>query len=1397
MEKPPYFDSIQQKVENRWRNLEDDPDLYGPWMQLFQQIQSPRHVISELLQNADDVGAKQVSIHLQDNTFLFKHDGRDFDKENFHSLCGFGFSNKRTLHTIGFRGIGFKSTFSLGPSVEVYTPTLSVAFEKERFTLPIWKDQQTYAEDGLTTIRVAIPDDKVKQFLESHVQEWYVNPIPLLFFNNIEKITLNNQVATRKVLSIGPVENSQWVELNTEKKQSLLIIETDEMELPSEALDEVRMARGAVDFTPSPCRLQLILGLEKQQLFIILPAGVSPELAFSINAPFLADPARTGIKDPISSPLNRWLLEQAATLASQSFLRWIDNDSLSERERANAYGLLPLKTEFGRSTIAEDCADRISKVILEGIRDKPILLCTGGKLVKPEEGLDIPDELSSVWTEPQLVKLFGRSGQSVLSKEINEKKRDALAKLGLLERIKPSDVLDQLNLDDLQPPKPSISGVKTLWYFVSKYLPNWDQYCRKKNLKIVPVKGKKKLYPASEVKIPSAKEKKLTDAELQFLDAYLTLLDPEFQKAIQKIQEYLDEQGEKASKPAAGLVNLFKELGLNQGITIESLFNIACEKIFAQSDPGDNGIRMAHIASRLGIEVPSSFRYLCGDNHWRKTDWGILLPGQPYLELLLDEETLPRHQIHKIYEDGLIKEDLHAWRNWLASGHSHLRRFLLPEEKTWSEYGKEKLAIFCRERGGNIPESYPYKSLWFRYADFLFPANLQEYWEELSQNEQEIWANLVEQIAKDWENGWGRVQSARIYQETNRYYHDLKHGHLDPQWVIFLKSKPCVLDTNGKSRFPAELLRHTEHTAALERIEPFLHPRLDKPDYWPLLNLLGVRHEEANPEKILERLQAVAQQPVEGMLLVEVVNLYDVLDRLVLRLPSDKIAELCQVFRDKTLILSESGSWHTTSDVYRSNPEGLPGVTCIHSSSVHLNLWEKIGVSARPALETILNWLAGLEKGSTLPRTELKRVRAILQNFPDKAWQEANCWLNLAGEVCHTSDLEWGTSQVDKAGNLFTSVKQNTADLSMLTNPGTMLALGNLKNLDTSIDYRPEEYHVIRTRTPDWIQALAANLRRVRGFSNGDGNDNLPLDFASLRGTANRLADTSILYVDPLKVIPYIEGEQAGHRYELKAVWHGIYLMVIADGSQSFREIANAVASGFEHPGIQKAVRECIDREGEWIDRYFREYFELGEELEQEGAPAEGEDRDGEEDVPGNELMDPGSSSSPPEAAGGNAGIRNGEGHPDVEVGDTEPEGGSATAATAAKKSRRRGLTPKERFSVFIQQESFDLDPAGNKFLGPEGQMVVQEDGLFPWVRYSTDGEVLMRYRVEEGCLEEGVEVPADVIHLMQNSPEDHCFVLQQKNRCEKYFWQDLEDLLKQRGLRMDPCAFWLQKLGN
>src|SRR5260221_10982543 len=190
--RPQYFDRIRERAAKRWDQLEADPDLAGPWYQLFKQVQSPRHVLSELLQNADDAGATETSVRIEDGVFVFTHNGEDFTEEHFASLCRFGYSNKRALHTIGFRGIGFKSTFSLGERVELDTPSLSIAFHRRRFTEPVWSGNRAPA-DGNTRVRVEISDRLRQREVEKNLEEWLKSPISLLFFSHIRRMQIGDK----------------------------------------------------------------------------------------------------------------------------------------------------------------------------------------------------------------------------------------------------------------------------------------------------------------------------------------------------------------------------------------------------------------------------------------------------------------------------------------------------------------------------------------------------------------------------------------------------------------------------------------------------------------------------------------------------------------------------------------------------------------------------------------------------------------------------------------------------------------------------------------------------------------------------------------------------------------------------------------------------------------------------------------------------------------------------------------------------------------------------------------------------------------------------------------------------------------------------------------------------
>ena len=382
MRPPGYFKRIQSGASKRWDQLESDPELAGPWRQLFIQVQSPRHVVSELLQNADDAGATDASVEISNGEFIFFHNGEDFTEEQFTSLCRFGFSNKRTLHTIGFRGVGFKSTFSLGNEVHLLTPTLSVAFRKQRFTEPVWMESSGTV-DGRTEVRVVIQDQRVQHELVKNLKEWSESPASLLFFNNIRCLRFDEVEIRWESRGSGPVEGSEWMSVSHTPGNQYLIIRSPEEEFPEDALNEIKDERRTQDdgMTFPPCRVEIVLGMEGR-LFVVLPTEVTTPLPFACNAPFIQDPARTKIKDPALSPTNGWLLQRAGELAADAMLAWLGRKSLPIEERSYGYGLLPDVDRNDRA-IEGSCGAIVEESFEARIEGTEFLITETGTLEPP------------------------------------------------------------------------------------------------------------------------------------------------------------------------------------------------------------------------------------------------------------------------------------------------------------------------------------------------------------------------------------------------------------------------------------------------------------------------------------------------------------------------------------------------------------------------------------------------------------------------------------------------------------------------------------------------------------------------------------------------------------------------------------------------------------------------------------------------------------------------------------------------------------------------------------------------------------------------------------------------------------------------------------------------------
>ena len=86
------------------------------------------HLVFELLQNAEDVGATSARFELSETKLSFTHDGRPFFTEDIKRITNYGRRGEYEKEDkIGRFGIGFKSVFGCTETPTIYSDT--VAFE--------------------------------------------------------------------------------------------------------------------------------------------------------------------------------------------------------------------------------------------------------------------------------------------------------------------------------------------------------------------------------------------------------------------------------------------------------------------------------------------------------------------------------------------------------------------------------------------------------------------------------------------------------------------------------------------------------------------------------------------------------------------------------------------------------------------------------------------------------------------------------------------------------------------------------------------------------------------------------------------------------------------------------------------------------------------------------------------------------------------------------------------------------------------------------------------------------------------------------------------------------------------------------------------------------------------
>lgn len=1350
---PYYFECVRAKAAKRWGQLESDAGLAGPWHQLFKQVQSPRHVLSELLQNADDAEATNAWAKIDNDEFVFEHDGVDFKNTDFESLCEFGYSNKRNLYTIGFRGIGFKSTFSLGDEVRLLTPTLSILYKRNRFTEPVWLRPD--APTKSTQICVQIKDDFRRQELQKNLGEWAKNPLSLLFFRNIKCLTIQDTTVRKFSDGPGPIERSEWVKLSENQERPFLLIRSAAEPFPADALEEIQEERmGEFGFELPPCQIDIVLGLEgRQRLFVVLPTGVDLNLPFSCNAPFVQDPARLKIKEPETSPTNRWLLERVGHLAAEGMIAWLQREDIGLKERCRAYILFP-DVDRDDNSLGGICATACEKAFESAITEKEFLITEAGTLVNPGRCITVPGRLYDIWKPDQISSLFDSDRRPLLCRHVAADARQVLVHWKAIGEVNKAAVLNVLESCDI--PKPETwRRLLLLWDYVSDEVikaRHSSFYFGPKNVRIVPVQGKEILYPG--FKVVRLGEKKILPAkeDWEFLSRFLLV-------ANQNWFRFLTEQRRKAEesdnqlliKQVQNAQEVLTILNLSEASEVNRILDQVKGKFFSTENlPLTDGVRLAHIAAAFRASVSDGFQYVTRDNQRKPISAQIVADIKSDLDLFVDKQWYEKHVLHDFYWQNFKSCTEAEWHRWANSEASGLLTFVPLQSAGEYIYSRSEACRIAKDHGLRGDPWFHYSTDKFYFHNWDFKKEHWDHWAGLSEEDPEFWGKLMTRILQSTPRQWSRALDANIdHVASNGRTSNTTGGELLPDWIMKFRNLRCLQDTRGWYHEPAELLRRTPDTEALLEVETFVRAEYDTEQTRPLLIKLGVRDTPTGPDRLLERLRAWTK--VENPPLYEIEKWYYRLDQLLPKCSTEEVQKIKDMFGAEKLILSDTWKWVGAREVFLDgNEEEVPGAATVHPAVRHLTIWHKIGIPDQPTADLAIGWLRNLPSGKKLATDELRRVRALLSRYAERIWQEIQHWLNLESEWVSTRDLSYKLTMQSLIpwAHLFSAVKRKTADFQHLS--AEICAkdpFSELSSLATCVEEQIEEgsLNLQPPHEKEWISVLGKCLTRIILDDEQEQ--------ARFREHAQRLAETVWQPAKGLVATPYINGTPAGAPRKIEVLWKSKKLYVEnRQVARLFKDIAQELSRPFVRQDITDAIKACVERSPEFISDYLEESFRLIPEETKEPEKA------GEEILPSRVIAITGSKDTNQKLEVIEVERPPNKTDETKKLDIKEDEGGDASEYV-----RHAPKPTKPKFiDIYAKACGYEQGSDPDCFIHPDGSRLRKSDGgPFPWQKYTAEGQLLQSYWLKEHCLKkEPLQLGADVWSLCLKAPNRYTLVL-------------------------------------
>ncbi|HUY50029.1 MAG TPA: hypothetical protein VMV92_30680 [Streptosporangiaceae bacterium] len=318
------------------------------------------HFIFELIQNAEDADATELTFELFEDRLEVRHDGRPFTEADVRGVCGVGKSGKSgDLTKIGKFGIGFKSVYAYTKIPRVYSS--DEHFRIENYVRPAFADPLDEPASGTLfvfpfdhdTVTAAIAAAEISAALNN------LEPSTLLFLRNIGCVRVRGVRIASSVIERGAesrTSSSRHVTLSKgpgRAGEEWFVWHRQLEDLGRPALRvEIAFRVGAADGE------RRLVKRDDSPLVVFFPTEKETFLGFLIGGPYRTTPARDNV--PEHDPSNQALVRETAALLVD-VLRELRADGLLTVEVLQA---LPLDaTRFQPGSMFRPLFDSVRKAL--------------------------------------------------------------------------------------------------------------------------------------------------------------------------------------------------------------------------------------------------------------------------------------------------------------------------------------------------------------------------------------------------------------------------------------------------------------------------------------------------------------------------------------------------------------------------------------------------------------------------------------------------------------------------------------------------------------------------------------------------------------------------------------------------------------------------------------------------------------------------------------------------------------------------------------------------------------------------------------------------------------------------------------------------------------------------